>query len=385
MVMNLPNLPSTELLKNVLMASPNGVLVLQAIRAADGRLIDLYMTLINAIAEQELDCPAVEALGQSFAQFFPHLTEKNLLERYRQVLDTGQSAQFETNFLHPAQTSPTWLDVSVVRLEKSLLLTYSDITDSKINTASQPLIDVLQQSFDESVNGISVFEAIRDESEQISDFKLVMINKAGLQMSGFLSKEILGRTIWEMYPATSINGLFDQYVRVYETGKSVSTQNYYPEYDIWREVKIMRVQRGIMVAYNDITVLKKAQQIVKQQEQLLEDMLEGVSIGMAVVKPVRSDKGADTRIVNLRIMKANSASESVFGQSASQVVGQLLTDMLQHANVSDLLNHCATGSEQGKKQVFNMAFESQSQPKPCRVSVTSSGDQFILTFSDVVE
>lgn len=58
--MNQTNLPSTELLQNVMMASPNGVLVLQAIRSADGRIIDLYMTMINAVAEQELDCPAVE-------------------------------------------------------------------------------------------------------------------------------------------------------------------------------------------------------------------------------------------------------------------------------------------------------------------------------------
>ncbi|WP_170069451.1 PAS domain-containing protein [Spirosoma pollinicola] len=379
--MNLTNLPSTELLQNVMMASPNGVLVLQAIRAADGRLIDLYMTLINAVAEQELDCPAVEVLGQSFAQFFPHLAEKKLLEHYRQVLDTGHSFQFETHFFRSPQSSPTWLDVSVVQLEKSLLLTYADITDSKIDIDSVPLTDVLQQSFDESVSGISVFEVIRDSNGQISDFELVMINKAGLQMSGFLSKEILGRTIWEMYPATSINGLFDQYVRVYETGKPVSTQNYYPEYDIWREVKIMRAERGIMVSYNDITVLKKAQETVKQQEQLLEDLLEGISVGMAVVQPVRSEKGAAPRIVNFRIMKANAASETVFGQSPRQVVGQLITDAVGHANVSELLNRCAAAVEQ--QQVFTMSLRSQLDPVMFRVTMTASGDQFILTFTSI--
>jgi PAS domain-containing protein len=137
--MNQIKLPSPELVQNVLMASPNGVLVLQAIRSADGSLIDLYMTMVNAVAAQELGCPAVEALGQSFSQAFPHLAEKKLLEQYRKVLDTGQSAQFEVNYFRPGQLKISWLSVSVVRLKKNILITFTDSTDTKTDVGEESI------------------------------------------------------------------------------------------------------------------------------------------------------------------------------------------------------------------------------------------------------
>ncbi|AKD54772.1 PAS domain-containing protein [Spirosoma radiotolerans] len=373
--MNRTNLHSTELLQSVMMASPNGVLILQAIRGSNGQIIDLYMTMINAVAEQELDCPAVEALGQSFADAFPHLAEKNLLETYRQVLDTGQSAQFEVHYFRPPQAKLIWLAVSVVRLEKNLLITFADITETKMEVGEAAMTDTMQLVFDESVNGISIFNAIRDEHGQISDFRLMMVNEAGLRMTGYQRDDVVGRTIWEMYPATSINGLFKQYVRACETNQIIQVEHYYPEYDIWREGKIVPIPEGIMVTYNDTTAIKKAQEKVNQQARLLDAVLDYIPTGVAVVEPLWSDRGAPVRIVDFQIVQANSALEQVIGQPASQLVGQSLTHAFPDAET--LLRHCREGIEEGSTQAFDLQLSQQ----PYRVSATAKGDQLLLAFT----
>jgi PAS domain-containing protein len=382
MAMNWTNSPSTKLVQNVMMASPNGVLVLQAIRGADGRLLDLYMTVINRVAEQELDCPAVEVLGQSFSLFFPHLAEKSLMERYRQVLDTGKSIQFDIQFFRSDDPRPIWWDITIVRMEKSLLITYTDITDTKSDSITELPMDMLQLAFDESASGISVFEALHDEQDRVNDFKLVMLNKAGLAMSGFLHNGLLGRTIWEMYPSTNINGLFGQYVKVYETGEPTSIEHYYPEYDTWRDVKIIRVDRGIMVTYNDITSLKKAEALHKQHEQLLGDVLKSISTAMAIVMPIRTEKGANHHIADFQVVKANAALATILGKSAPDMVGRSLVCSLPATNSSALLGHCMAAALEAQAQEFTMFLTGQSTSSQYKVSVAPSGDFLILSFAD---
>ncbi|GAB3722396.1 hypothetical protein GCM10028816_10260 [Spirosoma lituiforme] len=377
--MNRTNMPLTELLQNVMMASPNGALVLQAIRGADGRLIDLYMTKINSVAEKELDCPAVEALGQSFAQAFPHLAEKHLLETYRQVLNTGKSAQFKVHYVRPGQSVPTGLDVSVVRREKSLLITYTQVADTKIEGPEESLLDTLQTAFDESVNGISVFKALRDEHGQVNDFRMTMINKAGLQMTGLRYDDLVGKTIWEVYPATSINGLYKQYVRAFETGQIITVEHYYPEYDIWRAGKIVPTAEGIIVTYNDTTPTKKAQEKVVQQAQLLDVVLEQIPTAIAVLEPLWADKGEAGRIVDFRVLNANLALERITGQPKSHLIGQSITQIFPYANAAMLMLHCTEGIEEGSTSDFPMSVNQQ----PYQISVTAKIDQLVLAFSVV--
>ncbi|GAB3792281.1 hypothetical protein GCM10028819_02200 [Spirosoma humi] len=360
------------------MASPNGVLVLQAIRSADGSLIDLYMTMINAVAERELDCPAVEALGQSFVQAFPHLAEKNLLQRYRNVLDTGQSAQFEVHYFRPGQAKPSWLAVSAVRLEKNILITFTDSTDAKTDVDEGAMADTMRLAFEESVNGISVFEAIRDEYGQVSDFKLIMVNEAGLKMTGYQRDDVVGRTMWEMYPATSINGLFKQYVQACETNQIIHVEHYYPEYDIWREGKIVPTVAGIMVTYNDTTAVRKAQEKVNQQAQLLDVALEHIPAGVAVVEPVWPDRGESECIVDFQIVKANSTLGYIIDRPISEVVGQPITTTFACTHAATLLRYCTESLGKEVTQTFDMIVNQQ----PYRVSARATGDQLLLSFTE---
>ncbi|GAB4033825.1 PAS domain-containing protein [Spirosoma jeollabukense] len=376
---------NSELVQNVLMASPNVVLVLQPIFSIKGGRLDLFLTSINAAAQKELNCPAREVLGQSFSRFFPHLADSETIGRYWDVISKGQPDQFDIFCTRSGQSAPSVFKVSAVPMLHNLLITYIEIpqTPSEDDDTGESGSTLLQQAFNEAANGLSVFEVILDEHGQPSDFRLVMLNKAGRVMSGSLGEELVGKTLWEMYPATKINGLFDRYVQVWQTGVLFSSEHYYPEYDIWRDVKIVRVEQGVLVSYTDITALKKSEEQARQQAQLVDDLLERVPIGIAVLTPVKYETSVGGREVYFQVVRVNSLFEEVIGLSASQTVGQFINRLLPKTNAEGLLRNCLAALESGKTQVIEMELTAYSLSRWYQLSIAPKGEQLIVSFTNI--
>ena len=383
--MNIQDPSTPALLESVMTASQNGVLVYQVLHNPIAGGDDLRLTMLNAIAERDLGRPAIDILGQPFGRMFPHLAESGLLDRYRRVLDTGQSARFEFDYARPSQASPLWLDISAVRMEDSIVVSYNDITQIKADAEAARLANVLQQAFDASISGITVFEAVRDEQDRIDDFRFTMINEAGLRMSGYTRAELIGRTLWEIYPATGINGLFDQYVQVYETGQPFSGEHYYPEYDLWRESTVVPVQGGVMVTYLDITPRKKAEEATKQQTDLLQGILESVPVGILVLSAVRLPDNRNNRITDFRIFHINSILKNAVCEPGTSVVGQLLTYVFSTVTESGILSRCIMAVELGRHQEFEMPYIVHSHKNWYRVSMAPKGDRLILAITNITD
>lgn len=373
--MSVTNQSATALLQSVLQASQNGVLVYRGIHDAAGTLTDLQLTMINAAAERSLGCSSVEVIGQTFDRIHPYWVGTELADRYQHVISTGQPARFEFEFNQPGRVLPTWWDISAVKLEEnSVVVSCQDITPAKVNAEPDRLNSLLQKAFDVSVNGITVFDALYDGQGEVTDFEFVMINEAGVRMGGYTREELLGRTLWEIYPATKINGLFNEYVRVCKTGQSVEKENYYPEYDTWRKVKIVPLPTGVMVTYIDITAIKKPEETVRKQAELLKRVLEGVPVGIAVLDVIRSGEDPANRPPSFQISLINSLVADILGQSALAVVGKKLTDVFVDANASGLLSRCITGIEGGIVQEFELPFALGKKAGWFRVSMAPQGN-----------
>ncbi|CAN5141811.1 hypothetical protein BH09BAC4_BH09BAC4_13960 [soil metagenome] len=373
-----------ELVQNVLMASPNGALVLQPIFSVKGGRLDLFLTAINAAAQVDLKCPVREVLGQGLARSFPHLAGREAMDRYWNVISTRQPEQFEITRVPSGQSLPSVFNVTVVPLLHNLLITYSKShqTLSKDDTTESGST-LLQQAFDESVNGLSVFEVMLDEYGQPYDFRLVMLNKAGRAMSGSKGEELVGQTLWEMYPATKINGLFDRYVQVWQTGVLFSSEHYYPEYDAWRDVKIVRVEQGVLVSYADITALKKSEEQARQQAHLVDDLLERIPIGIAVLTPVTYENSAGNRQVYFQVTRVNSLFEEIIGLSASQTVGQFINQLLSNTNAEALLKTGLMALESNKTQVIELELCLYSSSRWYQLSIAPKGEQLIVSFTNI--
>ena len=378
--MNMATPSAPILLTSVLTATQNGVLVYQAIRTS-GTITDLRLSMLNAVAERDFGKPAIEIVGQLFSRLFPTTAKAALFERYRQVIETGEMARFEYQYKLSGQLNTDWFDISVVPMQDSIIVSYDNITQRKADAEAARQAIVLQQAFDASVNGITVFEAVcNNGSGPITDFRFVMINEAGLNMSGFTRNELLGHTLWEIYPATGINGLFSRYVAVCETGQPFAGEHYYPEYDIWREVSMVQVPNGVMVTYNDITARRKSEEAARQQAQLVENLLENIPAGIAVMNAVRNAEG---RLIDFQVVRVNLALQEKFRLLPAQVLGQPLTSAFAFAGESGLLSRAIACVELGEKQAFEMPLGSQEKRGWYRVAMAPQGDQVILAVTDI--
>ena len=153
--------------------------------------------------------------------------------------------------------------------------------DFKDNSYTLEMIRALSREVFDSINiGIAVYETIDNGSEFIfKDF-----NKAAEKIDKTKKKNLIGKSIREVFPGVIEFGLFDVFKRVYKTGKP----EYYPvtlykdsRISGWRENYVLRFPSGEIVAvYKDLTKEKKAEEELKINEKkyrsIFERSLDGI-------------------------------------------------------------------------------------------------------------
>ncbi|SNS00848.1 PAS domain S-box-containing protein [Geodermatophilus pulveris] len=87
-----------------------------------------------------------------------------------------------------------------------------------------------------------------------TDWVITQVNREGERIAGFSREQLVGRTLWEAFPATVGTTFEEQYRRAVATGRPVSFDAYYPEpLDVWVEVRAVPGPAGLAVHFVDIT------------------------------------------------------------------------------------------------------------------------------------
>ena len=81
------------------------------------------------------------------------------------------------------------------------------------------------------LEGFAILSSLRDSDGQLIDFRYEYINEAGCKMNQKAREEYIGRTLLELFPEQKGMGLFNDYVRVVETGQPLAK-----EYAIYESV-----------------------------------------------------------------------------------------------------------------------------------------------------
>ncbi|PRY51551.1 PAS domain S-box-containing protein [Arcticibacter pallidicorallinus] len=130
--------------------------------------------------------------------------------------------------------------------------------------------DRLQSIFDTTLVGMSLFAPVRDASGEITDFRIVSVNKKIEDGSG--RTDLVGKLYGELFPGIKQMGLFDLMVKTLETGNPGKMDYYYPYEGIERWYSTMFVKGDdILVSTNmDITERIQAEEKIKKMERDLQ-------------------------------------------------------------------------------------------------------------------
>jgi PAS domain S-box-containing protein len=223
------------------------------------------ITYWNRGAERLYGWSREEALGQATHELFNTRFPEPLERIMEQLRKTGgwkgelvhtrrDGALVHVGSSWTLQHDPESETVSIVEMS-------FDITDRK--KAEQELENSrgrLDAILNSSLDGIIVFEAIRDEAGTIRDFSFASLNAAAEQMLELPAASIIGQRLLEKYPAVA-SGLFEKYCVVVDEGTPVEIEYLNPtvERTLWYRIAAVRLGDGLVVNYYEITRRKESE------------------------------------------------------------------------------------------------------------------------------
>ncbi len=182
------------------------------------------------------------------------------------------SARFTKRYVHK-NGSIVWVDVSTsVRRNHEgktlyLMTTISDITERK---KAEESLWQSEHRFKELFENMSSCVAVYDAVDEGEDFIFKDFNKAAERVENIDRKDLIGKSVLQVFPGVRDFGLFDVFQRVWRTGRP----EHYPvslykdnRIEGWKENYVYRLPTGeVIVIYSDITEHKQAEEALKESE-----------------------------------------------------------------------------------------------------------------------
>ena len=127
---------------------------------------------------------------------------------------------------------------------------------------------------DNSVSAIASHEVVVDAAGEPVDYIFLSVNPAFESQTGLRGADIIGRRVTEVIPEAKNSPLIKTYGKVALTGEPAQLEYYAPEFDKYFAIKAYSLGQGrFATSFADISERKKAEEIIREKEALLSDLL----------------------------------------------------------------------------------------------------------------
>jgi PAS domain S-box-containing protein len=104
----------------------------------------------------------------------------------------------------------------------------------------------------------TVLDSITDAFFSLNEaWEFSYVNRQTELTLGSRASELLGKSIWDVYPGTVGSEFERMYRKAADERVSVTFNSYYPDHDRWYEVNVYPVQGGLSVYFRDVTVRER--------------------------------------------------------------------------------------------------------------------------------
>jgi PAS domain S-box-containing protein len=145
-------------------------------------------------------------------------------------------------------------------------------SEDAVKNAEAVLSGVLNCALD----GIMAFDSVRDDAGRIKDFRWLLTNPSAERIVGKTHAQLLGRRLLDVFPGNSIEGLFDSYVKVVETGQPLHLERYYGHdgLSMWMEISAVKLGDSFSVTFADVTNRKTNEDALRNSEAQARKLAE---------------------------------------------------------------------------------------------------------------
>ncbi|OKH40567.1 hypothetical protein NIES2119_02880 [[Phormidium ambiguum] IAM M-71] len=212
-------------------------------------------------------------------------------------------------------TKPFQVEEVLARIEKQITITNLQKELQTQNQHLQATQSLLTSILNSSLDGINAFTAVRNCQGKIIDFKWILINNSVSKFIQSNANDIIGKHLLEEMPGHRESGLFDDYVKVVETGETLNKKIYYNYENIqaWLHIIAVKLADGLAITFRNITSEKQTQDALIIANERLEYLLSASPSVIYSCQP-------------------NSNGTTFISQNCQAILGYPAKDFLQKEN-----------------------------------------------------
>jgi PAS domain S-box-containing protein len=238
-----------------------------------------YVIGWNAGAERIAGYKTSEIIGKHFSCFYlPEAIEKGRPEE--ELRTAAREGRYEAEVWRVRKDGSRFLaDVVITPIHNStgqlrgFAKITRDITEPK--RAEQELEKSrgrLGAILSSSLDGIIVYEAVRDELGVLRDLRFAMVNPAAEKLMNLEASDLLGHTALEKRPTIHSEGLFEKFVRIIEENVSLDFEHQSLRSGLsrWYRLAGVKLGDGLVLSFTEITARKLFEQQLQESKERAE-------------------------------------------------------------------------------------------------------------------
>ncbi|MCC5899766.1 MAG: diguanylate cyclase [Phormidium sp. BM_Day4_Bin.17] len=186
-------------------------------------------------------------------------------------------------------TKPFQAEEVIARVEHQLLVRRQkaqleleirerELTEASLTKSRSLLASVLNSTLD----SVSALQALRNQDGTIVDFEWLLANAVAATAAETTPEAITGQRLLKLMPEYAAVGLFDDLVRVVETGKILNRELCYESDTLcgWFQAIAIKLDDGVTLTFRDVTARKqmelalKASNVELQQQANLDGLTQ---------------------------------------------------------------------------------------------------------------
>jgi len=278
-----------------------------------------HVTFLNPVAEALVGWTTDEAVGHSLENVFcivNETTRQPVENPALRALRDGKIVGLANHTVliskdgseHPIDDSAAPICDGKGRIVGAVLV-FRDISERK-------RIEQEQQELHRQI--VTTLESISDGFMRLDpDWRILYVNAEAERINSRSREEMLGKSYWELFPATFGTSLAAEFRRAMADRVTVELESYYEPWCRWFAIKGYPSPDGCLAIYfRDITEHKQAEDAVRRAEEQLRNITDTVP---ALISYVDAE---------FRYLLNNRAYELWFGRPRSQITGRHMRDVL---------------------------------------------------------
>lgn len=354
-----------------------------AIAAIDENYIITYW---NGMAQKMFGWTAEEAIGKPSKDIFKTIVPNSTVDSVMKGMHKDGFYVGEVIY-HHKDGRAIYSDVhSKVIWDKygnfkGTVSCFRDITERKnAEAALKESEQLYRKLFDNSRDGFALTEVIYDNNGNLVDGIIKKANQAFGKYTGIPGAAVVGKRTKEFDPNMD-QEWFDIQDKVLKTGELVRFEKYQKGINRYHDVYIFpHSQNTVGVLFTDITERKLAEKKLKENQELLNAIIQAQAVGVSVLKAIRDDKG---KIIDLEFTFANDIKERTTG--GLELEGMRLLQILPKMEEMGIIDIFREVIEKGKSIDREVYYKDSNVDGWIRLIAVKFEDGIVLNIESITK